>query len=111
VRIGSILARAAAQGHCAGPILIGETAERALVLECARFPDVVASAANNLAPNEIADYVFGLAQAYSKFYTDCPVLSAASGELRASRLALCQLAQRVLTEGLWLLGIAVPDKM
>ncbi len=111
VRIGSILARAEAQGARPGPIYAAAAAERALVLECARLPDVVASASRNLAPNEIADYVFSLAQAFSRFYTDCPVLAAATDAGRASRLALCGLAQAVLAKGLWLLGIDVPERM
>lgn len=111
VRIGSILARAEAQDARPGPIAVAAAAERALVLECARLPDVVASASRNLAPNEIADYVFSLAQAFSRFYTDCPVLAAADEAERASRLALCDLARSVLAKALWLLGIAVPERM
>jgi arginyl-tRNA synthetase len=111
VRIGSILARAAAQGASPGAIVVEAPAERTLVLDCARFPEVVASAAANLAPNEIADYVFGLAQAFSRFYASCPVLAAETDVMRASRLALCALARRVLVQGLSLLGIAVPERM
>ncbi len=111
VRIGSILARAKAQGAGAGPIVLAAPAERALALECARLPDVVASASRNLAPNEIADFVFSLAQSFSRFYTDCPVLAAEGEALRASRLALCELARAVLARGLWLLGIEVPERM
>ena len=111
VRITSILARGAALGAAPGPIVPDAAAERALVLECARLPEVVASAAANLAPNEIADYVFGLAQTYNRFYLDCPVLAADSEAVRASRLALSALARRVLTQGLFLLGIAVPERM
>ena len=111
VRIGSILVRAAAQGAAPGPIVVEAAAERALVLECARLPDVVASASRSLAPNEIADYVFSLAQTFSRFYTDCPVLAAASESERASRLALCDLARSVLAKGLYLLGIDVPERM
>ncbi len=111
VRIDSVLARAQAQGARSGRIAVIAAAERGLVLECARLPDVVASASRNLAPNEIADYVFSLAQAFSRFYTDCPVLAAADDAERASRLALCGLARTVLAKGLWLLGIAVPERM
>ena len=111
VRIASMLARGAALGAAVGPIAPDAAAERALVLECARLPEVVASAAANLAPNEIADYVFGLAQSFNRFYIDCPVLGAGNEALRASRLALSALARRVLTQGLFLLGIAVPERM
>ncbi|WP_448949938.1 arginine--tRNA ligase [Labrys neptuniae] len=111
VRIGSILANAQAKGHQAGDLKVLAPAERALVLECARLPEVVASAGRNNAPNEVADYVFSVAQAFSRFYTDCPVLAADTEAERASRLALCGLARAVLAKGLWLLGIAVPERM
>ncbi len=111
VRIGSMLARAAAEGAAVGAITPQAAAERALLLECARFHEVVASAAHNLAPNEIADYLFGLAQTFSRFYGECPVLKAESEALRASRLAISALARRVLAQGLYLLGIAVPERM
>ncbi|PRH88437.1 arginine--tRNA ligase [Labrys okinawensis] len=111
VRIGSILANAEAKGYQAGALQVTAPAERALVLECARLPEVVASAGRNNAPNEVADYVFSVAQAFSRFYTDCPVLAADTEAERASRLALCGLARAVLAKGLWLLGIAVPERM
>ncbi|MBB3227985.1 arginyl-tRNA synthetase [Luteibacter sp. Sphag1AF] len=111
VRIGSILARASERGAAPGPITVDAPAERALVLDCARFPEVVTSAAANLAPNEIADYVFGLAQTFSRFYNECPVLAAEEEATRASRLALCALTRNVLVQGLTLLGIVVPEKM
>ncbi len=111
VRIGSMLARGAAVHAAVGPIVPEAPAERALLLECARLPEVVASAAANLAPNEIADYVFGLAQTFSRFYGDCPVLAAENDAVRASRLAISTLARRVLTQGLYLLGIAAPERM
>ena len=85
VRIGSILSKAAAQGAGAGPIAVTAPAERALVLECARLPDVVASASRNLAPNEIADYVFALAQSFSRLLQRVP--GAGSRNRRRTRLA------------------------
>lgn len=111
VRIGSILAEAELSQIRPGAIVVEASAERALVLECARLPEVVASAARNLAPNEIADYIFGVAQTFSRFYDACPVLKADTEAERASRLALCGLARAVLAKGLWLLGIDVPEKM
>ena len=111
VRIGSILARGASQAAPPGANPGAAAPARAQGVECARLPAGVASASRNLAPNEIADYVFALAQGFSRFYTDCPVLGAADAQERASRLALCALARAVLARGLWLLGIEVPDRM
>lgn len=111
VRIQSMLGRAREEGVLVGAIQPEHVAERALLLECARFPEVVKSAAANLAPNELTDYVFGLAQAFSRFYSECPVLVADTPALRGSRLAMSTLCLRVLTQGLYLLGIAVPERM
>ena len=110
VRISSILDRAASQGLAAGAMAVVEPAERALVLLCARFPDAVASAAYRYAPNDIADFAFDLAQAFSRFYTECPVLAAADAEVAASRLSLATLTRDVLVNALNLLGIRVPDR-
>ena len=110
VRIGSILASAAEKMYDAGDIAVATASERALVFECARLK-VVASATRNLAPNEIADHTFAVAQAFSRFYTECPVLAANTEAERASRLALCELTRAILAKELWLLGIEVPERM
>ena len=52
-----------------------------------------------------------LAQSFSRFYTECPVLGAATKAERASRLALCGLVLAVQSKALWLLGIAIPPRM
>ena len=111
VRIGSVLASAAEKMYDAGDIAVATASERALVFECARLPEVVASATRNLAPNEIADHTFAVAQAFSRFYTECPVLAANTEAERASRLALCELTRAILAKELWLLGIEVPERM
>lgn len=111
VRTGSIQAEARLKGFEVGPIAVEAQAERNLVLECTRLPEVVASATRNNAPNEIADHVFTVAQAFSRFYDACPVLKDNTEAERASRLALCGLARAVLEKELWLLGIEVPEKM
>jgi arginyl-tRNA synthetase len=52
-----------------------------------------------------------VASTFTTFYELCPVLGAPTPELRDSRLALCALALRVLTSGLDMLGIPVPERM
>ncbi|HEY1618470.1 MAG TPA: DALR anticodon-binding domain-containing protein, partial [Streptosporangiaceae bacterium] len=41
----------------------------------------------------------------------CPVLKADDDEIRQSRLALCAAVLRVLTTGLGLLGVPLPERM
>ena len=110
VRVKSLLRRAAGEGVASGPILVGETAERDLVLLLDAFDHAVAEAYDKRAPNLIADHAFRLAQAFAKFYAACPVLISA-GETRASRLSLAALTLRQLELALDLLGISTPERM
>ena len=55
--------------------------------------------------------LFELAQAFSAFYENCPVLKAESDEVKESRLTLCALVFRVMTTGLDLLGLESPEQM
>jgi arginyl-tRNA synthetase len=63
------------------------------------------------APNFLCEYVFSLAQEFSRFYAEHHILSETDAELRAARLGLCQLTLDVLIKALDLLGIEVPQRM
>jgi arginyl-tRNA synthetase len=92
-------------------IALSNPAERALAARILRWPEVLELAALELKPNIVTDYLFDLANAYSTFYDECPVLKAESVERRDSRLALCDLTARTLKFGLNLLGIDVVERM
>jgi len=92
-------------------IALTHPAERALGLRLLRLPETLELAGSELKPNILADYLFDLANAYSSFFEECPVLKAESDERRASRLALIDLTARTLKFGLNLLGIEVVDRM
>jgi len=51
-----------------------------------------------------------VASLFTTFYEECPVLKA-EPSVRPRRLALCALTLRVLTTGLGLLGVPVPERM
>ena len=57
---------------------------------------------------QLSGYLFELAQLFTTFYDQCPVLKAEES-VRDSRLALCALALRRLSGGLELLGIETPE--
>ena len=111
VRVKSLLRKAQSDGVVAGPIVVGEDAERELVLLLDGFDHTLAEAYDKRAPNLVADHAFRLAQGFSRFYAACPVLVAGTPELRASRLSLAQLSLRQLELCLDLLGLAAPDRM
>ena len=92
------------------PIALEHPAERAMALVLARFADAVIETAETLSPNLLTNYLYELAGAYSRFFTDCPVLHS-EGETRTSRLRLCDLTARTLKTGLDLLGIGVLERM
>jgi arginyl-tRNA synthetase len=111
-RIRSIFRKAGADpGEAAGRVRLDEDAERALALVLLRFGAAISSAAASAEPHLLAAFLFDAASAFTTFYEVCPVLRAPTPELRDSRLALSALALRVLTTGLGLLGIPVPERM
>ncbi|HEX9761812.1 MAG TPA: DALR anticodon-binding domain-containing protein, partial [Acidimicrobiia bacterium] len=63
------------------------------------------------APNHIADYAYGLAGEFNRFYDTCHILSEADPARQASWLALSEWALATLELTLHLLGIDVPDRM
>jgi arginyl-tRNA synthetase len=91
-------------------LAIVEEVERALALELLGFPAVIEEVATTLEFHKLTCYLQALAGAYTSFHERCPVLRA-SVEVRASRLALCDVTARVIAQGLDLLGIAAPERM
>lgn len=114
VRIQSIFRKAEESKHPADSnssrLVLGEQAEINLGKRLAQFAEVVPQVLNDFRPNILANYLFELANTFHAFYEACPVLKA-DEPVRASRLALSDLAGRVLQKGLELLGIKVPEKM
>jgi arginyl-tRNA synthetase len=111
VRIRSILRKAEEEGFASALPVVRSPEERALVLQLLQLADVLAAAEDKRAPNILCEYVFALAQAFSRFYAEHHILSEADTELRSARLGLCRLTLAVLTKVLDLLGIEVPQRM
>ena len=81
-----------------------------LMLALARLPETVEQAAVQRAPQVLAHYLIGLAQAFHGWYNHCKVLDAES-DLRCARLLLAQASGQVLRNGLGLLGVSAPRSM
>ena len=113
-RIESILRRAADTAVGVARFsddLTLDAPERVLALLLDEFGATVQLVATTLEPHRLAGYLYSVAKAFTDFYEACPVLKAGSAEIRANRLALCQLTAEVLSRGLGLLGIAAPERM
>ena len=111
VRIKSLLRRGAEAGVMAGPILVGEPAERDLVLTLDAFETALKDAYDKRAPNAVAEHAYRLAQSFSKFYAACPVLAAPDEATKRSRLSLSKSALAQLVQALAVLGIDAPEQM
>jgi arginyl-tRNA synthetase len=110
-RITSLFARGeiTADEIAATPTLI-EAEERDLGLALIRLQEVLEQAVSEGYPHYLCTYLYDLATRYSRFYESCPVLSS-EGEMRASRLALCERCEQTLSLGLEMLGIETVARM
>jgi len=111
VRVKSLLRKAREQNDVPDAILPPEPGERDLMLALGQMPDAIQAAYDDLAPNKIADFAFGLAQTFSAYYANFHVLSETNAALRHSRLAMAELVMKELELCLELLGIATPERM
>lgn len=120
VRIKSLLRKAVEQFQGGDGAVVGTVAvpaggfhetERELILALGQLPEAVAQAEAKRAPNELADFAYGLAQSFSRFYAACHILSETDEAVRRSRLALARLTLAQLELTLSLLGIEVPERM
>ncbi|HEX7160893.1 MAG TPA: arginine--tRNA ligase [Trebonia sp.] len=111
-RIRSIFRRAGIDESApGGPIVVTEPAERELALKLLSFGTVVTQVADTAEPHRLCAYLFDVASLFTTFYEQCPVLKADDEETRQSRLALCAAVLDVLTTGLGLLGVPLPERM
>jgi arginyl-tRNA synthetase len=111
-RIRSIFRRAGITDTDArGTIVVTEPPERELAMKLLSFGAVVTQVADTTEPHRLCAYLFEVASLFTAFYEQCPVLKADDEETRQARLALCAATLRVLTAGLGLLGVPVPDRM
>ncbi|WP_458111725.1 arginine--tRNA ligase [Arthrobacter sp. R1-13] len=107
---GSTDGGAGGAGATVAGIAVVEPAERALALHLLEYGTTLRKVGELLEPHRLCAYLFELAQLFTTFYDQCPVLKAPES-VRESRLALCGLVLHRLIEGLDLLGIETPENM
>jgi arginyl-tRNA synthetase len=112
VRIKSILRRAEAEAVGQGPLQAPTIdAERELMLELLRLPEVIGRAIALRAPNHVAEFAFEVAGRFNRFYDTCHILSEPDIDRRGSWLSVSAWALSALERLLDLLGIEVPERM
>ena len=89
--------------------LTGER-ELALAKRLGEFPDMIRTAAEELAPHSIAFHLRELAGEFHSYYNAERIL-VEDEAVRTARLALCAAVRQVLANGLALLGVSAPERM
>jgi arginyl-tRNA synthetase len=85
--------------------------EKDLIVLLEQYNIVVEQALNEHNPSVIAIYVFNVARMFNSFYSEHKVLNAESDEKKELRLQISSLAANVISSGMGLLGIRVPERM
>lgn len=110
VRIKSILNKA---GFCpSGKInFTGQPSEKALMIELAKFNDVIENVYNELAPHKLCSYIYDLSNAFNGFYHEVKILSETDEQKKDGYLSLLKLTKEVLEQCINLLGFSAPERM
>ena len=116
-RIASIHRKAAADGLDVGGFTPADltaletAADVALMKALARYPEAVEAAGALMEPHRITYYLMTLASAFHTYYNRSRVLCPDDLRLTRARLYLISAVQRVIRNGLALLGVSAPDAM
>ena len=81
-----------------------------LMLELAKFPEMLSAAAQDFAPHDVTFYLRDLAASYHSYY-DAERILVDDEPVRLARLALVAATAQVLRNGLAVLGVGAPQKM
>lgn len=84
------------------------TYEKNLVKKLLEYKDILKDAVHEMAPHKLANYLYELAQEFSRFYENCPV---AGSKEESERIKLVQIYLSTMSHGLDLLGINIPEEM
>lgn len=114
-RVQSIFRKAEEKGMkvdrpFAAPLQLESPFELSLAKQVLRVGEIVELVARELKPHHLTTYLFELAQKFSGFFENCPVVASAE-PMRSSRLTLCEATARTMALGLDLLGIEHPEQM
>ena len=82
--------------------------EKQLIKKIVQYKDTLSEAVSELAPHKLANYLYELAQEFSRFYENCAV---AGSDAEAERALIVRNYLNTMTHGLGLLGINIPEEM
>ncbi|MBR6035789.1 MAG: arginine--tRNA ligase [Bacteroidaceae bacterium] len=116
-RIASILRKAKEQGIETDNAQLStlnaqlSVKETELIQKLTQFPAAVRQAGTDYSPSGICNYCYELTKAFNQFYHDFSILGETNPELRQFRLSLAKAVAKVISLGMGLLGIEMPERM
>lgn len=85
--------------------------EKELMVSLEQYPSVIQQACDEMNPSLIAIYIYNISKIFSSFYTEHSIANAESKDKRQLRLMLSKMTANVISSGMQLLGIVVPEQM
>lgn len=85
--------------------------EKALMLETAKFNEMIDVVYEETAPHKICAYIYDVANAFNKFYHETRILTEEDGQRRAEYIELLKLVKWILETCIELLGFEAPERM
>ncbi len=82
--------------------------EKNLAQKLLAYKAILKESVRDMAPHKLANFLYELAQEFSRFYENCPVAGSAQ---ESERQKLVQVYLDTMTHGLELLGIKIPEEM
>ena len=114
VRIKSILGKYQQDGGIIEDLKLQEAtneSEKALMLEIAKFNEMINNVYAEIAPHTICAYIYDVANAFNKFYHETKILAEEDAQKKAGYIALLKLTKDVLETCIDLLGFEAPERM
>ena len=84
------------------------SSEKTLAKKILEYKWILREAVAEMAPHKVAGYLYELAQEFSRFYENCPVVGS---EFEEARGKLVKVYHEIMLHGLHILGIEIPEEM
>ena len=85
--------------------------EKELIVSLEQYPSIIHQACEEMNPSLIAIYIYNISKIFSSFYTEHSIANAESEDKKQFRLMLSTMTANIISNGMHLLGIAVPERM
>ena len=82
--------------------------ERNMIKKIVQYKGVLKEAVEEMAPHKVCSFLYELAQEFSRFYENCPVVG---NEREAIRETIVAVYEKTMEHGLNILGINIPEEM